>query len=37
VGRVTVLSDERALIDLRYIESGCERMRRLDFGDDDEA
>jgi hypothetical protein len=29
--------DERAMIDLRYISSGCERMRDLDFGDDDDA
>jgi hypothetical protein len=32
-----MMSDERALIDLQYIGHGCERMRRLDFGDDDEA
>lgn len=32
-----MMSDQRALIDLRYISSGCERMRNLDFGDDDEA
>ena len=32
-----MMSDERAMIDLRYISSGCERMRNLDFGDDDEA
>jgi hypothetical protein len=25
------------MIELRYIEHGCQRMRRLDFGDDDEA
>lgn len=25
------------MIDLRYIGSGCERMRSLDFGDDDDA
>jgi len=25
------------MIDLRYISSGCARMRDLDFGDDDEA
>jgi hypothetical protein len=31
------MSDDRATIDLRYISSGCERMRNLDFGDDDEA
>jgi hypothetical protein len=29
--------DERAMIDLRYISSGCARMRILDFGDDDDA
>lgn len=29
--------DEHAMIDLRYISSGCARMRNLDFGDDDEA
>ena len=29
--------DERAMIDLRYIRSGCARMRVLDFGDDDDA
>ena len=32
-----MMSDERAMIDLRYISSGCERMRNLDFGDEDEA
>jgi hypothetical protein len=32
-----MMSDQRALIDLRYISTGCERMRNLDFGDDDEA
>jgi hypothetical protein len=32
-----MMSDERAMIDLRYISSGCARMRDLDFGDDDEA
>ena len=32
-----MMSDERAMIDLRYIGSGCARMRDLDFGDDDEA
>lgn len=32
-----MMTDERALIELRYIESGCQRMRRLDFGDDDDA
>jgi len=32
-----MMSEERALLDLRYIESGCQRMRRLDFGDDDDA
>ncbi len=31
------MSDDRAMIDLRYISSGCERMRNLDFGDDLEA
>jgi hypothetical protein len=31
------MSDERARLDLEYIESGCERMRRLDFGDSLEA
>jgi hypothetical protein len=29
--------DERATIDLKYISSGCARMRILDFGDDDDA
>jgi hypothetical protein len=29
--------DERATIDLKYISSGCARMRVLDFGDDDDA
>ena len=33
----TMMSEERVLLDVRYIESGCERMRRLDFGDDDDA
>jgi hypothetical protein len=32
-----MISDERALLDLRYIESGCDRLRRLDFGDSIEA
>jgi hypothetical protein len=32
-----MMSDERAMIDLRYISSGCARMRVLDFGDDDDA
>ena len=32
-----MMSDERALIDLQYIGRGCKRMRRLDFGDTDEA
>ena len=32
-----MMTDERAMIDLRYISSGCERMRNLDFGNDDEA
>lgn len=32
-----MMSDEHAMIDLRYISSGCERMRNLDFGDEDEA
>jgi predicted PP-loop superfamily ATPase len=32
-----MMSDERAMIDLRYIKSGCARMRVLDFGDDDDA
>lgn len=32
-----MMSDERAMIDLRYISSGCARMRELDFGDHDEA
>jgi hypothetical protein len=31
------MSNERAMIDLRYIRSGCARMRALDFGDGDEA
>jgi len=34
---MTMMSEKRALIDLRYIEHGCERMYRLDFGDDDDA
>jgi hypothetical protein len=33
----TMMSEKRALLDLRYIEHGCERMRRLDFGNDDDA
>jgi hypothetical protein len=32
-----MMSDERAMIDLRYISSGCARMRQLDFGDDIDA
>ena len=32
-----MMSDERALLDLQYIGRGCERMRRLDFGDSLEA
>jgi hypothetical protein len=32
-----MMSNQRATIDLRYISSGCERMRHLDFGDDDDA
>ncbi len=32
-----MMSNERALIDLRYSEHGCARLRRLDFGDTDEA
>ena len=32
-----MMSDRRALLDLRYIDSGCERMRRLDFGDSQDA
>lgn len=32
-----MMSEERVLLDLRYIERGCERMRRLDFGDSMEA
>jgi hypothetical protein len=32
-----MMSDERALLDVQYIASGCERMRRLDFGDSMEA
>lgn len=33
----TMMSNERAIIDLRHISGGCERMRSLDFGDDDDA
>lgn len=36
-GVPTMTPDERALIDLRYISSGCARMRNLNFGDDDDA
>src|SRR3954470_16326568 len=32
-----MLSDKHALIDIQYIGRGCERLRRLDFGDDDDA
>ena len=36
-GVSTMMSDERAMIDLRYISSGGARMRDLDVGEDDEA
>ena len=37
LGVLPMMTDQRAMIDLRYISSGCERMRKLEFGDDDEA